>query len=980
MSGLHFEKNLPHQVAGVNAILNVFNNVSIELPNDATAKLLANPKLSLLRSQYKNNIEQTQRANKIEHKQEYFNLGSNVLDISMETGTGKTFTYANTMYELNLAYNVNKFVVVVPTLSIKAGTVNFLKSDGLKEVFKDTQREIKTYVVESQSKQKKGSKAYMPQAIHDFINASNFNKKYIHVLIVNTGMINAGMIKKDKTKNRKDGWLIRRYDTSLINEMFDTPLDALKFINPFIIVDEPHKFPQTGVTWKNIEKLGAQYIIRYGATFNEKYENLLYYLSAVDAFNDDLVKGINAYIETIQGNDEAKISFISSDGTEAIFELNENNVKTRFGLTKGESLAIIHHAIHELFLDGLTKSKVALSNGIELTKSDSINPYSYAQSLQDQMMQKAIKEHFKLERQLLTQLPRIKPLTLFFIDDIEGYRDGNKLSGSLKTTFEEWIKAEATRLYKTETNEFYKAYLKKTLDDISVVHGGYFSKDNTGKDEKIEQEIIEILHDKELLLSLDNPRRFIFSKWTLREGWDNPNVFQICKLRSSGSKTTKLQEVGRGLRLPVNEYMSRVKGQQFKLNYFVDSTEADFVENILGEVNRSALEKEIVTTALTDELKDKIIASYPDITKRKLANELDDEGLIDENDNFINNGYEKLKAKFPLAFTGGVKKGKVTKASDKKQFSKIRVAQYQELRDLWELINKKAILEYHIKDENEFASLFKAYLLAEKVNFSKTGIQLAKKSLYINKELERMEAQNVYDDDTFMQISTMEYHEFIEELAKVAFIKCSTLHEVFVEIRNKLDISDYLNVQTIRKIKQSFSEFLLLNAISKFEVDYSAVSSSVHPTKFTDQQGKPLSEVLAHNLGSQFDEHLPDKDYLFEEVFFDSDLEKENIIEQVQKVTVFTKIPKNSIKIPVAGGGTYSPDFAYIIKTASNEILNFIVETKDTESSNNLRLQEESKIKHAMKMFEKLGQTVNIKFETQFKHQKIKDILEKHIN
>jgi len=968
MAGLHFEKNLPHQVAGVNAILNVFNNAHVEVPKDATAKLLANPTLSLVRSLYKSNIEQTQRANNIKHKKEHYNLDSIVLDISMETGTGKTFTYANTMYELNLAYNVNKFVVVVPTLSIKAGTVNFLKSDGLKEVFKDTEREIKTYVVESQSKQKKGSKAYMPQAIHDFVNASNFNKKYIHVLIINAGMINSET-------------LIKRFDTALFDEKFDTPLDAIKAVNPFIIVDEPHKFPTENKTWANIKKLGAQYIIRYGATFkNDKYENLLYHLSAVDAFNDDLVKGINAYIETVQGNDNATIKLISTDGIEAIFELNENNKKRRFGLTKGESLTKIHHGIHDLFLANLNTKMVVLSNGCELVKNKVISPYSYDQTLQDQMIQKAIKEHFKLERQLLTRTPRIKPLTLFFIDDIEGYRDGNKLSGSLKNNFEKLIKSEATRLYKTETDEFYRAYLKKTLDDISMVHGGYFSKDNTGKDDKIEQEIKEILHDKELLLSLDNPRRFIFSKWTLREGWDNPNVFQICKLRSSGSSTSKLQEVGRGLRLPVNEYMSRVKDQQFKLNYFVDFSEADFVENILGEVNSSALEQEVVATTLTDELKDKIIEVYPDVTKRKLVNELDDEGLIDDNDNFINEGYEKLKAKYPLAFSTGVKQGKVTKASDKKQTSKIRVAQYQELRDLWELINKKAILEYHIKDENEFANLFKAYLLDEKINFSKTGIQLTKKSLFINKEFERMEAQNVYDDDdTFIQISAMAYHEFIEQLAKVAFIKCSTLHKVFVEIRDQLDIAAYLNVQTIRKIKQGFSEFLLLNAINKFEISYSTISNNVHPTKFTDQQGKPLTEVLAHNLGTQFDEHKPDKDYLFEEVFFDSELEKDNIIEQIKSVTVFTKIPKNSIKIPVAGGATYSPDFAYIIKTANDEILNFIVETKDTESADNLRKQEESKIKHAMKMFEKLGQSVNIKFETQFKHQKIKELIEKHV-
>ncbi|MCI4077889.1 type III restriction-modification system endonuclease, partial [Klebsiella pneumoniae] len=130
----------------------------------------------------------------------------------------------------------------------------------------------------------------------------------------------------------------------------------------------------------------------------------------------------------------------------------------------------------------------------------------------------------------------------------------------------------------------------KTVDDVAACHGGYFSKDNTDSDDRIEQEINEILHDKEKLLSLDNPPRFIFSKWPLREGWDNPNVFQICKLRSSGSTTSKLQEVGRGLRLPVNELMARVRDVPYKLNYFVDSSEKDFVKQLVGEINDNSFQ------------------------------------------------------------------------------------------------------------------------------------------------------------------------------------------------------------------------------------------------------------------------------------------------------------------------------------------------------------------------------------------------------
>ncbi|HFO7389990.1 TPA: type III restriction-modification system endonuclease, partial [Escherichia coli] len=462
------------------------------------------------------------------------------------------------------------------------------------------------------------------------------------------------------------------YDVGLLDNQFDTPFSALSAIKPFIIIDEPHKFPTGKKTWEHIQKFNAQYIIRYGATFSEGYKNLVYRLTAVDAFNEDLVKGIDAYIEDIVGDGNANLKLVKSDGKEATFELNENNNKKIFKLAKGESLSKTHSAIHDLTLDALNKNTAVLSNGIELKIGSSINPYSYDQTLADNMMRKAVKEHFKLEKEYLTQRPRIKPLTLFFIDDIEGYRDGNDIAGSLKTKFEEYVLAEANELLKTEKDEFYRNYLEKTVKDISSVHGGYFSKDNSDKDDKIEQEINEILHDKELLLSLENPRRFIFSKWTLREGWDNPNVFQICKLRSSGSTTSKLQEVGRGLRLPVNEYMCRVKNRDFTLNYYVDFTEKDFVDSLVKEVNDSSF-KETVPGKFTQELKDKILSQYPELSSRTLMNEIFDAEIIDDNENFKDSdAYSRLKAKYPAAFPAGVKPSKIKKATDGKKRTKMR--------------------------------------------------------------------------------------------------------------------------------------------------------------------------------------------------------------------------------------------------------------------------------------------------------------------
>ena len=179
--GFTFEKNLPHQKAGVDAVLNMFIGAEPQFDDDQSVRLLANPELVITKPQQRSNIKAIHDFNAIEHSKEHYNENSNVIDVSMETGTGKTYTYTKTMFELNKAFGINKFIIIVPTLSIKAGTVNFLKSDALKEHFRETERELKTYVVESKKSSKKNTKSFMPQAIHDFVEANNYNKKYIHV-------------------------------------------------------------------------------------------------------------------------------------------------------------------------------------------------------------------------------------------------------------------------------------------------------------------------------------------------------------------------------------------------------------------------------------------------------------------------------------------------------------------------------------------------------------------------------------------------------------------------------------------------------------------------------------------------------------------------------------------------------------------------------------------------------------------------------
>jgi type III restriction enzyme len=652
MKGFNFEKNLNHQTQAVNSTVAVFEHLEAIRP-DGADKNCINPRFEHKTGfKYIENIIKVQGQNRIG---EIRNGQSNIIDIMMETGTGKTYTYAKTIFELNKNFGIFKFVVIVPTLSIKAGTIDFLKSDSSREHFKEQYgKTIHLHIVESKKGNKKSSKSFIPPSVNSFVNSGNFEKNSIQVLVINAGMINSDTMQKSFDKGLFDKYTI--------------PFDAIGAVNPFVIIDEPHKFAQSNKTWENIQKMNPQFILRYGATFQEN-ENLVYTLSAVDSFNKNLVKGVIGHITEFENGKNAIVKLLGTDGNEASFELIENGKRKTVKLVKKESLHKVHSEMNDLVIENLNKTKVVLSNGLELKKGDKINPFSYAQTLQEIMLRKAVKHHFEIEKEFLTRDVKIKPLTLFFIDNIEEYRNQN---GYLKTTIEQLVEAEIKQLLKTEKDEFYKAYLEKTLLDISKTHAGYFSKDNSEKDEAIEQEVNEILHDKQAMLDLENPRRFIFSKWTLREGWDNPNVFQICKLRSSGSDISKLQEVGRGLRLPVNEYGNRVKDEQFYLNYFVDFTESDFVDSLVSEINEKsgAISIENEPEKLTDDIIKKICEVY-ETAEDELLEVLDDNNVINRSNKFKDGGFNYLKKNYPLIFEG-VGSNKVRKATDTKKQVTVR--------------------------------------------------------------------------------------------------------------------------------------------------------------------------------------------------------------------------------------------------------------------------------------------------------------------
>ena len=406
MKGFNFEKNLDHQSQALESTVSAFENIGF-VAKDANKQII-NPEFNITEDggkRLEKNIKSVQELNGINEKP---NRNSNIIDIMMETGTGKTYTYTKTIFELNKHFNIFKFIVVVPTLSIKAGAIDFLKSNSSREHFNEQYGKfIKTHIVDSQ-KTNKSKKSFLPPAVTEFVNAGNFDKKHIQVMIINAGMINSETMQKS-------------FDRGLFDK-YTVPFDAVAATKPFMIVDEPHKFSQASKTWVNIQKMKPQFILRYGATFPDKeiaqknketqkaekvkvkdYHNLVYQLTAVDSFNRNLVKGIKGHITEFDSGKNTLVKFIDSDGTEARFEIIDNDKRKEklVSVIKQESLKKVHVELTDLCVENLKKGAVVLSNGLEMKKGDKINPFSFAVTLQELMIRKVIKHHFELEKRRL---------------------------------------------------------------------------------------------------------------------------------------------------------------------------------------------------------------------------------------------------------------------------------------------------------------------------------------------------------------------------------------------------------------------------------------------------------------------------------------------------------------------------------------------------------------------------------------------------
>lgn len=992
---LILQSSLPHQQKAVDAVADVFKDTWVKSP----VHYYSNPEITIFKDGVGDNIRSIQAINKIPHEYGGYTHEPTCLnlDIKMETGTGKTYVYVQTMFELHKRYGINKFIVAVPTLPIKAGARQFMEDEYVKRHFRDVcgyDAEIDLLTLEPPKKKKKG-RQYFPTAVSEFVKGSSQDTKKIFVLLVNMQLL----------KDAKN-YILSRDDYGNVVEGFYRPYNALKATRPFVIIDEPHKFSREQKAFGIIQtEIAPQCIIRFGATFPEvtigkgknkktikDYQNLLYDLNACQSFNQGLIKGVakEHFEPASQKNEKIKLLSVTKNDS-ATFQHKQEDAPTRsFQLRIGDSLSQIADELTGLTIQTIDKNSIELSNGQIKTVGEEMDVDVFMSSYQEQMIRLALERHFETERHNFSgRTFKIKTLALFFIDDITSYRkseDGKKpyILEAFERLLKDKLKDTIGRLSEQETE--YREYLEASLKNIRACHAGYFAQDNSASDESIAKEVNDILNGKKQLLSFvdkeGNPmlRRFLFSKWTLKEGWDNPNVFTIAKLRSSGSDISKLQEVGRGLRLPVDECGNRISNEEFTLNYIVDFTEADFAKKLVEQINSEIPESVTLSFPIIQQVAQKLGTDA-----NLLFAELLTKRYIDGNFNIIPENKSAFFDEYPL-FKSGLESGKVRDRNSKPNHPvKIRKARFEELRELWEKLNQRYTIWYEPDLNIEIDKALDTIL--ETGNIFTDRVISSRRDVVVSDGIHM--SSNSDSGVQYIINQALPYGVFLKRVSDTTNISLEKIHSAICRYTKKSGkIKDsHFNEQAISTLVQAFTDWKIETLQGRFK--YKKTDGSAGATALTYADGSVRDEIAQGRIGVKMKEGDAAVKYLYDAKAYDSPLELDDIesdidggLSGIAEVIVYGKIPRSSIAIPTIAGGTYSPDFMYVVKKANGDKeLNIVVETKDVENKSTLRGVEAAKIKCAEIFFKNLSaQGYNVHFRTQLNNKKMLQIVKEVAN
>ena len=918
------------------------------------------------------------------HKKNKYNFpvqDTKNIDIMMETGTGKTFTFIKTIFELSKNFGYKKFIVLIPSVPIREGTKTNLEDT--KDYFKsfyanEREKEIETFVYEGGN----------ISTVKQFISTA-----HLSVLVMTPNSFNS----KDNILNRPLEREMNAPELFVNNqEPPKSYLECLKRLNPVVIMDEPHRFE--GNAFKTYFEGFDNFYLRFGATFSKKKEslplsNVAYVLDSISSFRQNLVKKIVVYTQDVIENTDTLIAI----------ENKKANVST---LTNG-IIARRELGIGAVF-NGKSIKKINKDTIVLADETIEKVDYSLSDESLRAMIREAIKIHFEKEETLFEQ--GVKALTLFFMEsDISLFRGDNP---KIKKLFEEEYKKQYTEIVRRldQSNDYYK-YLQNDFDNNNnlQVHKGYFSGDKkyaskATEADKAKADINEILSDKKKLLSFESSTRFIFSIWALQEGWDNPNVFTICKLSNQGSEISKLQQIGRGLRICVNQNLQRntLKNlnddqEEFwkinNLDVIVSSKEQGFVEAIQNEIlnnsflvsetfteqelikilkEKSGFDDDVIVMLVDDVLKDKkMIVRKAIVDGQKIYEKSPEFSSILKEQNLPDEQIRAIESLFATDTNIYVQKGE--KKKEKKKIF-IKATHLQEFQNLWNAINKNAFYVLDtLTEEMESQLIQNIKTDIEAVNIEEILLETRRAELHVNK-IGKTDAITIKLTDSVSYKSKVDYLELVRTLSNNTKTPVSFVVKVFNALSN-----DFKNKMLCNNPEQAQREItgIIRNnlvAMLKASIKYDGISGTVLPNVFKTEEGKTYLDKgtvgkFQKDIAGNFS--LKTK-WVFEEVIeYDSDFELE-IVEQdpdIDSIEIFGKLPRLKIKTPL---GDYNPDFCYAIKSTDGNKIFLVVEAKGYKSSTAIPIDEKGKIDFAKKYFEALAE--------HYKDQNIKISFKERIN
>ncbi|GAB0001394.1 type III restriction-modification system endonuclease [Helicobacter pylori] len=963
-------KRLDYQEQCRDQILGVFKGIDLREPENDIQRI-ANPvfEIGAIKDLLLENIENLRSKQKITQGSVGIEKSLNC-DILMETGTGKTFCFLECVYALHQNYRLSKFIVLVPSNAIKLGVLKSVEIT--REFFKSE------YSVHLESYENTES----------FILASNHK---CCVLVMTFSAFN------------KEGNVINKSCLENIN-LFNgakSYMQALASIHPIVIMDEPHRF-LGDKTKKYLEQLNALITLRFGATFKDDYKNLIYALDSKKAFDCALVKSIS--VASVGESQEYFLELkgvvkMQNDYEATISYTNLENKTQSVKVKKHDNLGALTQisALEDYIVENITKTETRFLNGFNLLL-DQKEPFSHLlEGEQEVMLKEAIKSHFEREEGLFKK--GIKALCMVFISGVNSYLSENEKPAKLALLFEKLYQQKLEEvLKKDDLDENYRAYLERTKDNIQKVHGGYFAKSKKESDEA--QVIALILKEKEKLLSFESDLRFIFSQWALQEGWDNPNVMTICKLAPSHSNITKLQQIGRGLRLAVNDKGERITKEHADFDFvnelvvIVPQVEGDFVGAIQQEISEHSLIKQIFSGeeleksgivekgyygVLLDTLESLGFGEKTDDENFKLTlnqneflekepelEKLKDEKYLD---------FEKLKDFLKDRLVGHFRvRNKNERKSEK---IKINKENFKKFETLWEGLNHQARIAYAIDSESLIDEI------VTKINAS-FNVKSKIVSVTTHKKVETM--GNDAKTEIFERESACVWslHEFISALSNKVKLSFKSVAKVLENIdENQFELIKKNEQESLRRLEELFLEIIYQNI--KDKISYQMRETIIKNRKndaFYDEKGE-IREFLDGSLGVdkyEIKNSNAREKCLYENFMqVDSEIEKDTIEESNDtKIIVFGKLPR--VKIPIGLNQTYSPDFGYVVENNDKKVL-LVVETKGVENESELRDEERRKISTAKKFFEALKkQGVNIEYKTKIKKDQLSALINEVLN